>query len=268
MEAAMPHPIFLRIGTQREITLSTFVDSVRDFMRILKDVDATVSEKPIGSVRWIVEALEKRDAAIIGVVPIPRQPAFDRSSMVEAQIIENASLLSTKGERNRFLSDDALQRIGTMANRTPKIGPMRIWVPSNGRPKQETEISPVTLKNVQELTGPKYSGYGSVTGDLESIYVHKGSEFRIWDKQSGKPVRCSFVSDIEQNVKDALRKTVTVTGDMLMNSAGIPLSMRVDELEVAQPRAELVPVQSLSGIIKDFTGGVSLKEYLEESVDE
>jgi hypothetical protein len=69
-------------------------------------------------------------------------------------------------------------------------------------------------------------------------------------------------------VKDSLRKVVVVTGEMLMNSAGNPLSIKVDDLEEAPPRADLVPIQSLSGIIKDFTGGVSLKKYLEESADE
>ena len=264
----MSQPIFFRVGTERQIDLSTFVDSVRDFLYILKDVDATLSEKSHGSVKWMVEVLEKPDAAVVGVLPIPRKPLFDRSSAVKSQVIENTSLLSTKGERNKFFSDGALSHVGKLANRTPKIGPMAIWTPQNGRPKQESEISQATLRNVEELTGPKYSGFGSVTGSLDAISVHRGAEFRIWDKESGKPVRCFFKPDFEGKVKDSLRKVVVVTGEMLMNSAGNPLSIKVDELEEAPPRADLVPIQSLSGIIKDFTGGVSLKKYLEESADE
>jgi hypothetical protein len=264
----MPQPIFFRVGTQNQIDLSAFVDSVRDFLFILKDVDATVSEKSRGSVRWMVDVLEKNDAAIVGVVPVPRKPLFDRSSTVKSQVIENTALLSTRGERTKFFSDGALTHVGKLATRTVKIGPMSIWTPENGKPKQESEISKTTLRNVEELTGPKYSGFGSVTGSLEAISVRRGAEFRIWDKESGKPVRCFFDPDFEGRVKDALRKVVIVTGDMLMNSAGNPLSIKVNELEQAPPRAELVPVQNLSGIIKDFTGGVSLKEYLEESADE
>jgi hypothetical protein len=264
----MPQPIFLRVGTQKHIELSLFVESVQDFLKVLKNIDATMSENPRGSVRWEVEALDKTEAAVIGVIPVPRKPVFDRSSVVEFQVIENANLLSTSTERTKFLSDHALDRIGKLAKRTPKIGPMAVWTPSNGKPKQESEISNKTLRNVQELTGPKYSGYGSVTGSLESISVHKGSEFRIWDKQSGKPVRCHFGPDDEGTVKEFLRKNVIVTGEMLMNNAGIPLSVRVDDLEPALPPAELVPVEKLSGIIKDFTGGLSLKEYLETFDDE
>ncbi len=263
----MPQPIFFRVGNQKHIELSTFVDSVRDFLRVLKDVDATISERSIGSVKWIVETLEKRDVPTIGVIAIPRKIAFDHSGTVEAQVIENATLLSTRGERTKFFSDSALQHMGYLANRTPKIGPMSIWTPANGRPKQETEISKITLRNVQELTGPKYSGYGSVSGSLESISVHKGREFRVWDKKTGKPVRCFFKTDDESKVKDSLRKVMVVTGDMLMNSAGIPLSIEVDDLEESIS-TDLVPVQSLSGIIKDYTGGVSLKKYLEDPSDE
>jgi hypothetical protein len=264
----MPQPIFLRVGTQKQIELSLFVDSVKDFLRVLKNVDATVSENPQGSVRWLVETLDKRDAAVIGVVPMPKRPIFDRSAIVESQVIENAHLLSSTGERTKHLSDHALERIGKLANRTEKIGPMAIWTPVNGKPKQEGEISPRTLRNIQELTGPKYSGYGSVTGSLESISVHKGSEFRIWDKQTGKPVRCYFGSDYENRVKEFLRKDVIVTGEMLKNNAGMPLSVKVDDLEPAPAPVELLPVEQLSGIIRDFTGGLSLKEYLEHSDDE
>jgi hypothetical protein len=264
----MPQPIFFRVGTKNQIDLSAFVDSVRDFLFILKDVDATISEKSHGSVKWMVDVLEKRDAAIVGVIPVPHKPLFDRSSTVESEVIKNTTLLSTKGERNKFFSDGALTHMGKLATRTPKIGPMAIWTPQNGKPRQESEISQTTLRNFEDLTGPKYSGFGSVTGSLDAISVHRGAEFRIWDRESGKPVRCFFDSDFETKVKDYLRKNVVVTGDMLMNSAGNPLSIKVNDLEESPARPDLVPIQSLSGIIKDFTGGLSLKKYLEESADE
>lgn len=267
LEAAMPHPIFFRIGTESRIELGTFVNSVSDFLNILKDVDATVSQSPSGSVRWEVDTLEKRDVAIISVIPSPRKRLFDKSSIVESQVIENTDLLSRKGERNRFLSDRALGRIGKLATRTPRIGPMAIWVPANGRPKQETEITKATLRNVEELTGEKYAGFGSIVGSLESISVHKGNEFRVWDRNTGKPVRCDFSTkpQLEARIKDYFRSEVTVVGMVHMNGRGQALSVDVDALEQVHAKSELVPVHQLSGAIKDFTGGLSLREYLEKS---
>jgi hypothetical protein len=261
----MPQPIFLRIGTESRIELGSFVNSVSDFLSILKDVDATVSERQSGSVKWVVDTLEKKDVPVISVIPEPRKRLFDKSSIVETQVIENADLLSRKGERNKFLSDSALQRIGRMATRTPKTGPMAIWVPSNGRPKQETEITKATLRNVEELTGEKYSGFGSIIGSLESISVHKGNEFRVWDRHTSKPVRCIFKPELEARIKDYFRSEVTVVGLVHMNGRGQALSVDVDALEQVEAKSELVPVHKLSGAIKDFTGGLSLREYMEKS---
>ncbi len=53
-----------------------------------------------------------------------------------------------------------------------------------------------------------------------------------------------------------------------MNNSGAPLSMKVDELMLAKPDPNFLSATNLCGVIKDFTGGVSLKQYLEESADE
>jgi hypothetical protein len=100
---------------------------------------------------------------------------------------------------------------------------------------------------------------------LESISVHKGNEFRVWDRHTSKPVRCIFKPELEARIKDYFRSEVTVVGLVHMNGRGQALSVDVDALEQVEAKSELVPVHKLSGAIKDFTGGLSLREYMEKS---
>jgi hypothetical protein len=265
----MPQPIFFRVGTEDRISLGAFIDALRNFLMALKDMDATISANPMGSVRWDVTTLQKSSPPLVGVTPSQRKASvLDHSYKVESQFIENLRLLSTRAERNDFLSDSALDRIEKLAKRTSTIGPMAAWLPSNGLPKMEGEISSTTLQNVTELTGVKFSGFGSITGKLESISVHNGDEFRVWDKKTGKPIRCKYKPAIEQQIKDALRKSVVVVGTILMNSSGNPISMDVEEIEEANQRTTPLSVDQLSGAIKDFTGGRPLREFLEENDDD
>lgn len=117
------------------------------------------------------------------------------------------------------------------------------------------------------INSPKYSSFGSVTGDLESITVHNASEFRVWDELTGKPVRCKFEVEQDQMVKDLLRKRVTVSGEILSNSAGMPISLKLMTLVPATDHA-LPTIEEMRGSIKDFTEGRPLKEYMEEIADE
>jgi hypothetical protein len=265
----MPQTIFLRVGSQDQITLPLFIDALKHFMFALRDMDAAISKNSRGSVRWEVTTLQKQSPPIVGVTPVPRKvDVLDQSYKIESQFIENLRLLSSRPERNDLLSDSALERIEKLATKTRYIGPMATWLPSNGLPKIESEISQNTLQNVRELTGVKFAGFGSIVGKLESISVHNGAEFRVWDRKTGKPVRCKYEPAIEQQIKDALRKTVTVVGEILINSAGNPISMDVEDIEEMGTRSPSLSVEQIAGSIKDFTGGRSLREYLEETEDE
>ena len=105
-------------------------------------------------------------------------------------------------------------------------------------------------------------------GKLESLSVHKGHEFRVWDKNTGKPVVCKFLPDLMGRVKEMLPATVVVSGVIHSNSAGIPIKMDLEELSLENGEPILPAIHEMSGIVEDFTGGRTLKEYLEDMEDE
>jgi len=185
----MADTIFLRIGTEDRVPLKDFIDSLNNFLSVLRDLDATISHDQRGNTVWDVVSL-KNTAPVVGVAPrLKAASRQDTSQIVEEQLLVNAKSLSSNGDRNQYFSDSALESLEKLAKRTPKLGPMAIYIDGVGEIKDEADITEGTLKNLRQLTGVRYSAYGSLIGSLDAITVHKGNEFRVWDETTKKPVR-------------------------------------------------------------------------------
>lgn len=264
----MSDTIFLRVGTKDHITLKDFIVSLKSFLLTLRDFDATISRRSSGSMIWEVVSLEKNSPPVVGVAPTIKSPKLrDFSDVIEEQFIKNTQLLSSTGERNEHMSDAALGNVEKLARLAPKLGPLAVYVDGTGKIKAQAEITEKTLHNVQQLTGVKYIAYGSIVGSLDSINVHRGNEFRVWDERTKKPVRCKFDEKDEARVKEFLRARVVVYGTLQSNSAGSPITISAEEVELA-PKRELPTIEEMSGLVEDMTEGKSLKEYMEILSDE
>jgi len=262
----MPQTIFLRIGERDRIPLGAFIDSLRDFLGMLRDFDATISKDTKGSVVWEVVSLQQDSPPIVGVCPTPRSKKVqDISAVVEAQVLRNTHLLTTGGQPTQFMSSSALDYLESLAEKSKRYGASAVYV-NGGGTKQESHITEKTLENVQGLTQVTFSGYGSVVGNLESITVHKRNEFRVWDETTGKAVTCKFELQQEDKVKALLRQRVTVSGMIYANSSGAPVKLDAEALELAE-RGTLPTIQEMSGLVSDFTEGMTLKQYLEAISD-
>jgi len=127
----------------------------------------------------------------------------------------------------------------------------------------EAHFNVATLHNIETIQGPTFESLGSVTGTLEAISVHKGHEFRVWSEMTGKPVTCRFQRAIIESVKESLESKVVVTGMVKSNALGHPVSVSVNEMEKIGDAPDM-PLEEISGAIEDFTGGMTLGEYLDD----
>lgn len=262
----MSDTIFLRVGTENRITLKDFVDSLANFLSVLKNLDSAVSRRMYGSADWEVVRLEKNSAPLVGVQPFTRQGAEDVSFVVENQLIENAHLL-TKSERTEFMSDKALYSFGKLAEKTKKLGPMEVFINGTGTIKAKADISENTFQGIQQLTTAKYYDFGTIQGSLDSISVHRAHEFRIWNDENKKSVLCRFNESDLEKVKLLLKSRVMVTGNIESNAAGIPIAISVEDLEPAAT-IEVPTIDEMTGLVPNITEGLSLKEYMERLSNE
>ncbi len=264
----MEKSIYLRIGNSNKVVLPDLISSLSGFLQLLRDFDAAVSGQSAGTQQWEVTSLTKNSSVVIGVTPYTKPQMDDYSEAIETELLESSSALTHKKERTAKMSDSALVGIGKLAKLSKKLGPSAIFIPANGRPKRESVISESTMRIVQEMTGVQYQAFGAISGALDAITVHGKSEFRIWDEVSGKVVRCKYSDDLEPRIVRMLRKTVTVSGMISSNAVGNPISVEVEDLHEKPVDHQLPSIRQMAGLIKDYTGGRRLKDFLSEIADD
>jgi hypothetical protein len=261
----MAEPIYMQIGEGRSVDLPELVGAMGNFLGLLREVDSTVAQKKTGFLRWKVTTLKHDPSPLVGVTPLLQRNAVDDTGFrVEHEVINNVVSLTEKGERNRYLSDAALSRVEKIAKTAPKIGESIIYTSHNGAVELSTKVTVKTFDQVREMTSIKSVSYGTVVGNLDSISVHKGKEFRVWDEDIKRPVRCRFDSRQESQAKDLLGRRVIVTGMIQADRQGKPVGMTVETLDGAE-LGILPSIEEMMGLVPDFTGGLSLREFFEDA---
>lgn len=258
----MADPIFLRVGEGNSVDLPEFWRATGNFLGLLQEVDSSVAERKSGNLRWRVTTLQNNPSPIIGVTPLVRRPVNDTSEKVEREVITNVGSLTERGERNRFLSDAALTRVQKLAKSAPKIGMSAIY--TNASDFLTTTITVKTLTQVQEITNPKSVSFGTVVGSLDTISVHNGLEFRVWDDETKRPVRCYLHPKQRAQAMELLGVRVLVTGMVKADRYGRALSMQVETFDSVSSPTNLPTIEEMRGLVPDFTGGQSLKDFLED----
>jgi hypothetical protein len=254
----------MRIGEQDRIDFADFVTALNNFLGLLKDVDSAVAHRKNGNLQWRVTTLRKDPLPIVGVTPTQRRAVEDISGVVQRQVLTNMTSLTATGERNNYLSDSALSRVERLARTTPKIGASVIYIDTQDEVKPSTTINQQTLSNVRDLTDVKSRSFGTICGELGSISIRRGDEFRVWDEDTGRPVRCNFARKDEAKIKDLLRSRVMVTGIVNSNRYGLPLSIQpIDSIDAASLE-DSPTIEEMAGLVPDFTGGLSLQQFFEE----
>lgn len=256
-------PIYFVVeGHNRILRPGAFVQAVRGFMKLLTELDASVSRDPQGSVTWEIASLQKESPATIGFRPLHRKkhPTEDYTETIKRVCVTGLDILSKKPERLGDYSDRALEWTEYLAKlrSTDRLDDMRVINDS-----VEASVGITTLANIQTIKGPAYESVGSVIGKLEAITVHQAFEFRVWSEVTGRPVTCRFSESLFDAVKTALRHKVVVYGLVKWNTLGHPISVSVKDME-KQDEERIPTIEELSGIVEDFTEGMSLKDYLEE----
>lgn len=260
----MSEPLYLVLdGHHHVLRPDAFVQAVKGFVRLLRELDASVSNDPRGSVTWEIVSLTKSSPAVIGFKPLPRrrrEPRHDYSDAIRGECVAGLDLLFKKPERLRSYSDRALERTEFLAKlrTTDRFDDMRVMAD-----RADATVGVSTLANIQTIKGPTYESAGSVVGTLEAVSVHNAFEFRIWSETTGKPVTCRFDEMMLDKVKEGLRRAVVVHGLVKWNVLGHPISIGVEGLEIVEPSREMT-IEEVSGAVEDFTEGLSLADYLEE----
>ncbi len=259
----MPGSINLRMeGRDKSLHPTTYISALQYFWGMLRDLDAALSRDDKGSIRWEIESLSKNSPDLITFKGHSRIEE-DRLTQFKDECIIGLRQLS-EGERLPNYSDAAVNkvlRLAKLRNDRKRDGLSVIQVFTD---TDEVDLGPQTVEGIETLTSIRYESLGSIVGHLDSITVHRGSEFRVWGEVERRPVTCRFGADLLEQVKGSLGRRVLVYGDVRSNSRGQPTSVIAHGLDPYPEDSELPTIDQMSGIIDDLTDGVSLAEYIED----
>jgi hypothetical protein len=261
----MSEPIFMRIGEGSTVDLPELVGAMSNFLGLLREVDSSVAKRKSGNLKWRVTTLKNDPSPLVGVTPTTRRAIADTSEFVERELISNVVSLTERGERNQFLSDAALTRVQKIAKTAPKLGPSSIYSSDRGSLTLTTSVTVKTLTQVRDLTSVRSVSFGTISGNLDTISVHNGLEFRVWDTDSNRPVRCYLDPKQRKQAMDLLGLPVVVVGMLKADRHGRPVSMMVETFDAVTKPSSLPTIEEMRGLIPNFTGGLSLKEFFEDT---
>jgi hypothetical protein len=263
----MARVIYFRLGNQDEITFGSLLRMMGEIRGLLADFDAAVSRDPRGVLRWKVAVLQKDSPPLLGLVgetivrhdgPPPIPP-----NIIEDAFLESTARLSNEAQRTTVVSDSAMERYRKLATASRKLGEISVYTDD-----RQVGITEATLDKINLITATKSRSAGSILGRLETISVHKANEIRVWDENTNRPVRCRYHRSLEEQVKALLRERVIVSGEISYNPFGQPTRVDVASIDPYPSDSDLPSIERIAGLVDDFTGGATLKEYLEHLRDE
>ena len=262
----MPTLVSLRLqGYQENLHPGSFIQAVKNLWGILRDLDAAISKDPRGTVEWDIHALSRSSPALIQFSGKSLLTGPDYSEEIQTECITGLRLLTEKGERLPSYSDSAINRALHMAKLNKRRPHERLsLIEVSNEHGIPARLNEATVTHIESLMVTRYESEGSVVGSLDTITVHKGREFRVWEEVANRAVTCKFPEEMLNDVKSALGKRVVVYGLLNANYQGQPTSIRVKGFEGYPSESDLPTIREMSGLVEDFTSGQTLKKYIEE----
>lgn len=127
--------------------------------------------------------------------------------------------------------------------------------------EERLSLTEKSSKRVNELVDKArlYVDVSTIEGKLETISVHGGTSFIVWESFTNNKVECRVSKDQFEKWSQYLGKRVSLTGRVAYRNH-IPKSITVDEIRVLRGSSELPEPKDIGPV--DITGGMKSEDYI------
>ncbi|MBI5865176.1 MAG: hypothetical protein HZB38_11840 [Planctomycetes bacterium] len=250
-------------GRDGGVPADRFVDVVHRALAVLRDLDANCSEDGKAAIHWnITKATTNSPLTLTLEAHLPAQRRDTSRAVIKTYLRGMRKLESGKGVPTDF-SNDTLKEARALLGLLDR-GVSRMEFAATG----EETVSP-TLRSaalIDEFFGRRASYRVSdttVEGSLETVTIHGGEAFDVFDQLTGTRVRCILPEGQIAEVVGALGKRVAVTGRAKFSEKGRPISIEVEGIRVLRNKSELPAASDFEGEGKlDITGGMDSAKFV------
>jgi hypothetical protein len=231
-----------------------------DFLRFcnamddcLKRAESIITNGQVARIHYRIVSL-KDGSASIELAAIRPKKGMDYRSAVRSLFLDTITALQAGGAIDPRLTPDTLELFKVLYKAPQKI--KEIWIGGN-------KITSRYLANIDELLKPSFKSEGSVTGILERVNVHNDkNEFVLYPPVSS-PVSCIFPEDLFEQVRAAIKRNVTVFGELWYPPGKpYPVKVQVKGLEVHPPDDKLPTLRELRGVFRGCLEGKTATEFV------
>ncbi len=250
--------ISIRLGNDSgQVSAEAFVDSIRHTLTILGCVEAELTMRGSGSIRWMLQELSYSS-------PAQATLRAEHENTVSAQVVsatmEGLDVLSRGQRQPRHFSESAL----LAARNLSKIAEAAGYRVSVVHQRQTVAVAGLSGTAVADTTAEYFHSTGSVEGRLETASVRSRPYLRVYDAVHDRGVICYFSDPQMDQVRKGLGKRVIVSGDVKSDRLGNPESIRVSNIEVADDSPAPATPSELRGLWRGETEGQTAEQYLRE----
>jgi hypothetical protein len=250
------------------VPFRTFVDVMNRTRLILTELDVAISEQPRGGLRWVIRELSVEHSADAVIESLPATNFVDDrlGLRVSESFINGVRVVEQEEAFPPYFSETAVRRVGTIAQALSHNGGAEYDV-THVDAGTSIAITPDVALHAKRVVAPRYTASGSVLGKLGLISVEGRYRFNVYDALTHRAVRCRFEEEQFEEIKDALRRRVIVTGTVHRNVRGEPISVTEPQLTVLPEEGEGLTTAEIAGLDPNFTGPASVDEYVRKLRD-
>lgn len=260
----MPQHLTISVeGHDGGIPVDRLLELLTKTLAVLRDIDLENGEDGKISLRWDVSKATTNSPIELTFSPqaLPHRRDTSRA-VVKSYMRGMRKIESGQGVPSDF-GDDGLKEARGIVGLLER-GLSRIAFGSEGEEPVVPTLRSAAL--IDEFFG-KRSTYHltdtTIEGSLETVTIHGGDAFDVFDQLTGARVRCTLADGKIQDAVQALGKRVAVSGRTKFSDKGRPLSIEVESIRVLREKTGLPKASDFEGAGKlDITGGMDSAEFV------
>jgi hypothetical protein len=250
-------------GRDGGVPAERFAEAVTRWLSIVSKIESKNSEDGKSGIHWhIIRATTNSPLTLTLEAQVPGKRRDTSKAVVKSYMRGMRKLESGSGVPSDF-GDDTLKEARALLGLLDR-GVSRIEFAAPG----EEKITP-TLRSaamIDEFFGRRAAYHladTTVEGSLETVTIHGGEAFDIFDQLTGTRVRCVLPEGKLNEAVGALGKRVGVSGRAKFSDKGRPISIEVDSIRVLRDKVDLPSASDFEGGGRlDITGGMDSVEFV------
>lgn len=242
------------------IPVKSLTAAISKVYNILADMDRQLSCGR-ATTGWAIRHLSMQSPAEIDIVPYNPTKLADPEKCISLSVNGMNSLIKA-AKRPRYFTDSMLESVREFVRLVDQknIDDISLY---NGA--KSIRLDSKIIGNVDALVARRREKpISAIDGRLDMINIHSDLKVGIYRLVDDRQIIAEFdeVEKMKEKVKELLGKRVYVEGVLKRNKDGEPTSIMIKHMEAMPDDGDLPKLSDLFGLDRDFTGGLSVDEFL------